>query len=305
MSSSKIAKYLLGDTNKDYGLAVFDQSSAVTKNILKAKEAICADFYKISWVRQGEGTVEIEGIRYEVRPNTIFIVQPNQVSKIHMLNDQQGTTVFFTEDFLYGAYKSENILLRYNLLDKSYLKPHFQIEESAIPDIELLFSKLKQESSRPSTSFEHQKVHLLLLQLLLIAINRYTVDAEVDPERVWDLNDDLMGRFRKLLELHFHEKWTLYQYASEHSVSEAQLYKVLKNKTGKTPNQIVAERRIVEAKRLLAYTCKTISEIAYAIGMMDQSNFHKYFLKHTGMTPSGYRKKVHANRLSDEDSATT
>lgn len=99
MSSNEVTKYLLSDTNKDYGFAVLDQSSAVVENMLKAKKAIRADFYKISWIRQGEGTVEIEGIRYEVRPNTIFIVQPNQVSKIHMLNDLQGTTFFLQRIF--------------------------------------------------------------------------------------------------------------------------------------------------------------------------------------------------------------
>lgn len=109
MSSNEVTEYLLSDTNKDYGFTVLDQSSAVVENTLKAKKAIRADFYKISWIRQGEGTVEIEGIRYEVRPNTIFIVQPNQVSRIHVLNNLQGTTVFFYRGFFCIAPTSRKI----------------------------------------------------------------------------------------------------------------------------------------------------------------------------------------------------
>ncbi|MBI1752989.1 MAG: AraC family transcriptional regulator [Acidobacteria bacterium] len=59
---------------------------------------------------------------------------------------------------------------------------------------------------------------------------------------------------------------------------------------GKTPQNLIIERCMLEAKRLLLHSDLSIQQIAAELGSEDQSNFTKAFRKVTGETPSGFRK---------------
>lgn len=80
-------------------------------------------------------------------------------------------------------------------------------------------------------------------------------------------------------------------YAGKLNVSAIYLAKCVKESTNKTVSAILSEYLILEAKSLLKHTALTISEIAYTIGFSDNSNFNKYFKKHTGTSPKQYREK--------------
>jgi len=62
-----------------------------------------------------------------------------------------------------------------------------------------------------------------------------------------------------------------------------------KQTTGKSPCDICHEKTITVAKKLLENTELTISEVAFKL-TYEHTNFTKYFKKHTGKTPSAYRK---------------
>ena len=51
--------------------------------------------------------------------------------------------------------------------------------------------------------------------------------------------------------------------------------------------------RLNRAKRLLAESSAPVIDIASAVGILDQAYFARFFRKHTGMTPSAYRKTMH------------
>lgn len=275
----------------DFGFVMRSVSEIDVPQIMANRSLVGSGFYRVVWIGSGDAIVEVEGSMYNIQPNTIVVVRPDQVTYLHALNIRSGMAVGFTEDFLFGEIRSGDVLLENKILDKASQGPCYQIKEEAVPEIELLLEKMKEEFMRPSGVYEHRKALSLLLQLFLISIRRNTVYDECDSQETALSSGSLLVLFKKQVELHYHEKYPLSQYASNLSVSESILYRTIKNSTDKTPNQIISERRVVEAKRLLVYTSKTISEIAFAIGNMDQSNFHKFFLKHTGMTPKSYREK--------------
>jgi AraC-like DNA-binding protein len=45
-----------------------------------------------------------------------------------------------------------------------------------------------------------------------------------------------------------------------------------------------------EAKSLIQFTQFDIAEIAYQLNFSDPANFGKFFKKHSGQTPLGFRK---------------
>jgi len=65
-----------------------------------------------------------------------------------------------------------------------------------------------------------------------------------------------------------------------------------KKVTGKTFTQFVNEYRLVHATKLLTEQQESVQTICYECGFNNFSHFNKLFKKHTGKTPTEYRKEL-------------
>jgi AraC-like DNA-binding protein len=70
------------------------------------------------------------------------------------------------------------------------------------------------------------------------------------------------------------------------------LSNLFKKYNEKSPLQIIQDRTILEARRLLRYSDKSIKEIAYEIGYEDIQSFSRFFKKIEGVSPSDFKKTV-------------
>ena len=95
--------------------------------------------------------------------------------------------------------------------------------------------------------------------------------------------------FKNLLEEHFKDIKSVERFASMMSVSEKKLNKSTHLILGKSPKELIDERVILEAKRLLAHTGNSIKEIGFELGFEETTNFIKYFKKHVSKTPIEFR----------------
>ncbi len=82
-------------------------------------------------------------------------------------------------------------------------------------------------------------------------------------------------------------------FASEYKLSFNYLNRIVKKSTGRTVGSWIDTARVTRAKRLLRDTDSSMIDIAVAVGLDDQSYFARFFKKHTGVTPSEFRKSVH------------
>jgi AraC-like DNA-binding protein len=64
---------------------------------------------------------------------------------------------------------------------------------------------------------------------------------------------------------------------------------------GKSPQQFIQERRILEAKRLLLYSLKPVKEIAYELGFEDIQTFSRFFKKIEKISPSDFKNTTLGN----------
>jgi AraC-like DNA-binding protein len=94
---------------------------------------------------------------------------------------------------------------------------------------------------------------------------------------------------RKILNNKFSELKTSKEYAQRLNISPNYLNAICKDIFNKTVSQIIQERIMLEAKRLLSHTCLSISEISYKLGFNDNSYFGRYFKKITGLPPEKFR----------------
>ncbi|WP_417612138.1 helix-turn-helix domain-containing protein [Owenweeksia hongkongensis] len=101
------------------------------------------------------------------------------------------------------------------------------------------------------------------------------------------------------IENHYKRLHSPKDYANLLHISPNALGKIVKSSFNKTLSSLISERIIIEAKRELYLTSKTVDEIASELGYDDPFYFSRFFKKHTKTSPSVYRKTVGYNKATD------
>jgi AraC family transcriptional regulator len=96
----------------------------------------------------------------------------------------------------------------------------------------------------------------------------------------------------RLLESTYHRPHSIVDLAHRAGISPFQLVRTFKRVTGTTPHQFILRMRLRAAARLLRTTALPVTEIAYAVGFEDLSNFIHSFRAEFGMSPSAYRRSA-------------
>jgi len=100
---------------------------------------------------------------------------------------------------------------------------------------------------------------------------------------------DEYATFLNLLNEYQKHSYCIKEYSHLMKVSPRHLNRIVKYSSGKTACEAIAEKVIMNAKRLLTETNFSIKEIAYEIGFSDQYYFSRFFKKYTGISPKMYR----------------
>jgi AraC-like DNA-binding protein len=75
-------------------------------------------------------------------------------------------------------------------------------------------------------------------------------------------------------------------------LSTSQIYRKIKEKTGKSPSVYIRNYRLAEAYHLITSTEDTFSQIAYEVGFSSLSYFSRCFTEYYGYSPSSLRKET-------------
>jgi AraC-like DNA-binding protein len=102
----------------------------------------------------------------------------------------------------------------------------------------------------------------------------------------------IVRQFKSLIDENFVNATQVTQYADMLYVTPGHLNDLIKTVTGKTAKQIIDERRILEAKRLLFWGEHSVKEIAGRLNFEDDAYFNRFFKKHTGNTPALFQKQI-------------
>jgi AraC family transcriptional activator of pobA len=95
-----------------------------------------------------------------------------------------------------------------------------------------------------------------------------------------------MFRFQQLLEEKFLETHAVQEYAEELQTTEKKISTLTKKHLGLSPLQVIHNRILLEAKRLLLFEKTSYKEIAYHLGFDSPASFSQFIKNKTGLTPS-------------------
>lgn len=104
-------------------------------------------------------------------------------------------------------------------------------------------------------------------------------------------NTHLAYALRRAVDLHFREPRTVDDYVRDLGTTPHLLDKAARQTLGMSVKEIILERRLLEAKRLLLFTIRTVEDIAYEIGFKDAAYFSRFFRLRTGQAPAAWRAR--------------
>ncbi len=154
----------------------------------------------------------------------------------------------------------------------------------------VMLEMLKDEFENPDHI--HGEMLQVLLKRLIIIVTRLAREQFVNEDELPSDKLDVIRKYNFLVETHYKKEHQVKFYAQKLFKSPKTLSNLFALYNHKTPLQIIQERLVQEAKRLLLYTDKTAKEIAYELGFEDAGHFGKFFKRLSGQSVTEIRKSI-------------
>ncbi|MDX2304958.1 MAG: helix-turn-helix domain-containing protein [Microscillaceae bacterium] len=176
--------------------------------------------------------------------------------------------------------------------------PIIRLEGDQIRSFELLYQVFLEEF-RTRDNIQGEMLRMLLKRLIIKCTR--LAKEQLITQKLDNTQIDLIRRFHVLVDIHFKKKRQVKDYADMLYKSPKTLSNLFAMYKQKSPMQIIHERIILEARRLLAYTDKSTKEIAYELGFEEVSPFNKMFKKMMQVSPGEFKKQIHTDYSGKND----
>ena len=130
---------------------------------------------------------------------------------------------------------------------------------------------------------------------LLLTLSRFILrhaDSHPQPRGI-GAEPHAIRRAKAYIDANYQQDITLNDLSNAAFLSPFHLARVFQQATGLPPHVYLIQRRIARAKELLLQGW-SLTEVAYELGFVDQSHFHRHFKRIVGITPGEYRRAVYA-----------
>lgn len=265
----------------DKGILVGKIAAGNGAKIEEADHSHRHDFHFFILQDEGKSHIEIDFKKYQLKKSSIVYIHPSQV---HLMTKMENAGLYLL------AISDENI-------DPRYLKLLEEIvPASPLPLKATDFSILTQAVSLCIDLFERKddRLYSAILKdscntFVGLIISKYLDQSE--PAAGLSRFETVTREFRQALELHFVQFKGPSDYAKMLNISAAYLNECVKNVTGSSVSQHIQQRVILEAKRMLYHSDKSVKEISAELGFEDYPYFSRLFTKVAGMTALTFRNK--------------
>lgn len=271
---------LLESNYKKFGLVPLDASSAEAVGAYK-------QYIKILYLPPGF-TLTVDFKQFVTETSSLFFINSNQYLHIEKTPDTPGVFIYYNRDFYCVQIHDHEVACDGLLFNNIFCMPM-----TALPDKEdaqtrdaLLQIQTELAGSEPT---REEMIRTYLKQMIIRATRLWKQQQLSEAVPLEDAG--FFRDFSRLVEIHFREKHSVGDYADLLALTPKALSRRLSRLKHIQPNEVIKDRILLEAKRLLAYSSMSIKEIAYDLGYDDPAYFNRLFNNKVGYTPAAYRKQ--------------
>ncbi|MDD7305515.1 MAG: AraC family transcriptional regulator [Peptoniphilaceae bacterium] len=248
-------------------------------------------------IKKGCGKFLINGVEYPVKPNTMIVILPWDITTITQVDeDFEFYKIVYNFSIINDSFRNIcNISHKQiNSIDNLYKHPIKLLDEKTYLNMEKSFIEIKDEVGNHSYQEEIAPKEFsdvfIISQLLIILIKflRYEYIYSKEEHNLVNGQNDA-NQILKYMYSHLAEKLTLEKLATTFFTSKSSLSKYIEENVGFTFSELLSEMRFSKAIDLLMYSELSYNEIAKSVGYTDSSHFTKVFQASEGMTPGEFR----------------
>jgi len=244
-------------------------------------------FYHLVYFTKGSGSHSIDFVNFPVKAGQIYFMVPGQVHDWNFKNVPDGFIVNFSEQYINALIADTRYLDQFSFFSGIAAQQVINIPVKAQPAVEQLLSTIISEAQGDKLQ-KDDMIRTALLQLFIL-VNRSTNHEKTTT--AGNYNSLLLQNFRKLIDQQYKKLKLTKEYAALLYVTPNHLNALSKHVTGQSAGELIRDRVLLEAKRLLVNAQLNISEIARELDFADNSYFARFFKKYTGLTPDEFRKQ--------------
>jgi len=241
--------------------------------------------YTIYWIQEGKGTYNIDFETYNFQDNVLFFLSPGQVFTVDNEQIKTAYKLTFNSHFYCIQTHDQEVACNGILFNNIYETPFVKPCEKDTKKLNFILVSLIEEFQQNETA-QYDMLQAYLKQFI---INSVRVKQENHTIKE-DTETRLFKDFSLLVEQNFRKLHSVTDYANRLGLSPKSITKHFQKLGTKKPSQLIKNRILLEAKRLLIYTDKTVKEIAFELGFNDPAYFTRFFTKAILKSPLQFKK---------------
>lgn len=249
------------------------------------------NFFLCVLFTKGTGMHEIDFNSYRIGPGSVFFLKPGQTHLWSFESEPDGFIFFHTRDFFEFVFSNIK-LTQFPFYFSNENPPNLELKVDELESIRSRFMELNNEYYKSGT-YKMQKMAGLIHLLYVDLARLYTTSGshKIIGSTTY-LNT--LRNMEILVQEYYREEKSVQFYADKLNITSKHLNRITKNTIGKTASEIINERVILEAKRLLVHTADSLTDIGFLLGYEDYAYFSRMFKLKTGSLPSNFRNRYKA-----------
>lgn len=251
--------------------------------------------YTVVFIQEGEGVYHADFGAFPFKGPVLLFSTPLQLIYLEQSQPCKLTVLQFHSDFYCIEYHKAQVACNGLLFNNIYIAPSVKLDERETASFMNLLDELTAEFDASGCDEIVMRGYLQLLLAKSSSIKLKSAANKQDQQE----RDEQMEQFRELLEQHYLTLHKPADYAELLAMSPNNFTKRCTRYFKKSPSAMIQERLVLEAKKQLHLTRRSIKEIAYALQFSDEFYFSRFFKKFTKVSPQTFRQKTGISIVAD------
>ncbi len=242
------------------------------------------DYFEVFFFESGGGSQLIDFHEYPVREHSSYIVFPQQIHLLIRAPEAKGMLIQFREEVIPSSQ------IRMLLQQTSYGEQaaiFFEQDSQKLLHLSSILELIKGAADKQTEISRNMCLHYLqalLLQLLEFSVKEPSIILPEDRQLLFD--------YRYLIDIEHCSNHSVNKYATSLNTTEKKLSAATKKYLGLSPLQVIHNRLLLEAKRMLLFENTSHKEIAFHLGFDSPASFSLFIKNKTGFSPSELNKEL-------------
>jgi len=245
------------------------------------------------WFQEDNNPMLIDGVEYNFQVNDLICT--TEFTKIEALAEVNVKVLRWNKAFYCVLLHDSEVSCRGILFYGAATVPAIHLKAKDVVTLDAVWSVLENEM-QAADKFQQEMLQMLLKRILILCTRFYKEQENFDQ---LGNSVQMVRDYNFLVDQHFREKHSVQEYAELLHITPKSLTNLFKKIGTRSPLQFIQDRRIVEAHRLLVYTDKSASEIAFELGFSDIQAFSRFFKNQDGVSPTEYKKMKGKGKIAN------